>query len=155
MTTLFVGNLSPEVSDSDLRNVFSPYGEVGSIRVARDRGGRPRGFAFVELVIALLVAAVTIIVLLNYFRSTEETVKRATEQAPLSQSRLAADQATAVALRSAVALYLSREGKLPPDKTALEAFVNPPPQFQCPGQSYTYDPATGQVALTITNPTRC
>jgi len=114
-----------------------------------------RGFGVVELVITLLVAAVAVIVLLNYFRSTEETVKRATEQAPLAQSRLAADQATAVALRSAVAVYLSREGKLPPDKAALETLVNPSLQFQCPGQSYTYDPATGQVSLVITDVARC
>ena len=49
MATLFVGNLSPEATDSDLRKVFSVYGEIGSIRVARSRGGRLRGFAFVEL----------------------------------------------------------------------------------------------------------
>jgi RNA recognition motif-containing protein len=49
MTTLFVGNLSPEVTDSDLRKVFSVYGEIGSIRLARNRGGRPKGFALVEL----------------------------------------------------------------------------------------------------------
>jgi RNA recognition motif-containing protein len=49
LTTLFVGNLSPEVTDGDLRKVFAAYGEVGSIRVAHSRGGRPRGFAFVEL----------------------------------------------------------------------------------------------------------
>lgn len=49
MTTLFVGNLSPEVTDSDLRRVFSVYGEIGSIRVPRNRAGRPRGFALVEL----------------------------------------------------------------------------------------------------------
>jgi RNA recognition motif-containing protein len=49
LTTLFVGNLSPEVTDSDLRKVFSVYGEIGSIRVAHSRGGRPKGFALVEL----------------------------------------------------------------------------------------------------------
>ena len=49
MTTLYVGNLSPEATDSDLRAVFSPFGEIGSLRVARDRAGRARGFAFVEL----------------------------------------------------------------------------------------------------------
>ena len=49
MTTLFVGNLSPEATDSDLRKVFSVYGDIGSIRVARNRAGRPRGFALVEL----------------------------------------------------------------------------------------------------------
>lgn len=49
MTTLYVGNLSPEVTDSDLRKVFSVYGEIGAIRVAHNRAGRPRGFALVEL----------------------------------------------------------------------------------------------------------
>jgi RNA recognition motif-containing protein len=49
VTTLYVGNLSPEATDSDLRTVFSPFGEIGSLRVARDRAGRARGFALVEL----------------------------------------------------------------------------------------------------------
>lgn len=49
MTTLYVGNLSPEATASDLRAVFSPFGEIGSLRVARDCAGRARGFALVEL----------------------------------------------------------------------------------------------------------
>ncbi len=49
MTTLYVGNLSPEATDSDLRSVFSAFGEIGSLRVARNRAGRPRGFAYVEM----------------------------------------------------------------------------------------------------------
>ena len=49
MTTLYVGNLSPEATDSDLRTVFSAFGELGSVKVARDRAGRARGFAYVEL----------------------------------------------------------------------------------------------------------
>ncbi len=44
MTTVFVGNLSPEVTDSDLRELFGAYGKVGSVRVIRRRG-----LAFVEL----------------------------------------------------------------------------------------------------------
>jgi RNA recognition motif-containing protein len=58
MTTLFVGNLSPEVTDSDLQKVFSVYGEIGSIRLARNRGGRPKGFALVELEEEAAAAAV-------------------------------------------------------------------------------------------------
>ena len=58
MTTLFVGNLSSEVTDSDLRRVFSVYGEIGSIRVARNRGGRPKGFALIELEEEAAAAAV-------------------------------------------------------------------------------------------------
>lgn len=58
MTTLSVGNLSPEVTDSDLREVFSAFGTISSVRVARDRRGRPRGFAFVELTAEAAAAAV-------------------------------------------------------------------------------------------------
>jgi RNA recognition motif-containing protein len=58
LTTLFVGNLSPEATDSDLRTVFSVFGEIGSLRVARNRSGHSRGFAFVELEEEAAAAAV-------------------------------------------------------------------------------------------------
>jgi RNA recognition motif-containing protein len=49
-TRLFVGNLSYNVSEQELKEVFqSEQIEVRSVRVAMDRDtGRPRGFAFVE-----------------------------------------------------------------------------------------------------------
>ena len=44
MTTLFVGNLSPEVTDAELRHVFEEYGRVTSLRlVTRKR------LAYIEL----------------------------------------------------------------------------------------------------------
>lgn len=51
-TRLFVGNLSYNVSEQELKEVFqSEQIEVRSVRVAMDRDtGRPRGFAFVETV---------------------------------------------------------------------------------------------------------
>lgn len=51
-TRLFVGNLSYNVTEQELRDVFSSEGiELRSVRVALDREtGRPRGFAFVETV---------------------------------------------------------------------------------------------------------
>ena len=49
MTTLYVGNLSPDATASDLQALFSPFGEIESLRVARDRAGRARGFAIVQL----------------------------------------------------------------------------------------------------------
>ena len=49
MTTVFIGNLSPEVTDGDLEELFGTYGRITSIRIARDRRGRAREFAFVEL----------------------------------------------------------------------------------------------------------
>jgi cold-inducible RNA-binding protein len=49
-TRLFVGNLSYNVTEQELKDVFvSENIEVRSVRVAMDRDtGRPRGFAFVE-----------------------------------------------------------------------------------------------------------
>ena len=47
---LFIGNLSYNVGEDELRQLFSQYGEVVSASVPKDRDtGRPRGFAFVEM----------------------------------------------------------------------------------------------------------
>jgi RNA recognition motif-containing protein len=47
---IFVGNLSYEVTQEDLQEVFAEYGTVKSVRLPTDREtGRMRGFAFVEL----------------------------------------------------------------------------------------------------------
>jgi cold-inducible RNA-binding protein len=46
---LYVGNLSYQVTDSDLRDLFVPFGEPDSARVITDRdSGRSKGFGFVE-----------------------------------------------------------------------------------------------------------
>jgi cold-inducible RNA-binding protein len=49
-TRLFIGNLSYNVTEQELREAFTGDGiELRSVRVALDREtGRPRGFAFVE-----------------------------------------------------------------------------------------------------------
>ncbi len=45
---LFVGNLPFTVDEDQLRDMFSPFGQVKEIAVISDREtGRPRGFAFV------------------------------------------------------------------------------------------------------------
>jgi cold-inducible RNA-binding protein len=47
---LYVGNLSYEVGDSALQELFASQGEVLSAKVITDREtGRPRGFGFVEM----------------------------------------------------------------------------------------------------------
>jgi cold-inducible RNA-binding protein len=46
---LYVGNLSYETSENDLRDTFSQYGEVASAKIIMDRDtGRSKGFGFVE-----------------------------------------------------------------------------------------------------------
>ena len=47
---LFVGNLSYNVSDSDLQELFAAHGSVASAQVIMDRdSGRSKGFGFVEM----------------------------------------------------------------------------------------------------------
>ena len=47
---IYVGNLSYEATEDDLREAFSAHGAVTSVNVITDREtGRSRGFAFVEM----------------------------------------------------------------------------------------------------------
>jgi RNA recognition motif-containing protein len=48
--TIYVGNLSYQVTEEDLKRAFAEYGTVGRVQLPTDREtGRPRGFAFVEM----------------------------------------------------------------------------------------------------------
>ena len=47
---LYVGNLSYDTSEDDLRALFAQAGTVASVAVIKDRdSGRSKGFAFVEM----------------------------------------------------------------------------------------------------------
>lgn len=47
---IYVGNLSYDVNDKQLREVFEAYGSVSSAKVITDRNsGRSKGFGFVEM----------------------------------------------------------------------------------------------------------
>ncbi|NEO83360.1 MAG: RNA-binding protein [Spirulina sp. SIO3F2] len=47
--SIYVGNLSYDVTRDDLQEVFGEYGPVRRVSLPTDRvTGRPRGFAFVE-----------------------------------------------------------------------------------------------------------
>lgn len=48
--TIYIGNLSFQASEEDIRDVFTEYGEVTRISLPIDREtGRKRGFAFVDM----------------------------------------------------------------------------------------------------------
>jgi RNA recognition motif-containing protein len=50
MKSIFIGNLSFETSEDDVRVTFEQYGEVTRVTMVTDReSGLPRGFAFVEM----------------------------------------------------------------------------------------------------------
>lgn len=47
---IYIGNLSYEAGDKDLRQAFEPFGKVVSATVIKDKfTGRSRGFGFVEM----------------------------------------------------------------------------------------------------------
>lgn len=48
--SIYVGNLSYQVTEEDLKQTFGEYGKVARVQLPTDREtGRPRGFAFVEM----------------------------------------------------------------------------------------------------------
>lgn len=47
---IFVGNISRNVTEEDLREAFSAYGKISSVAILKDKfSGEPRGFGFVEM----------------------------------------------------------------------------------------------------------
>ena len=50
MKNVFVGNMSFQTTEAELRALFEPFGQVTRVHIAMDREtGRARGFAFVEM----------------------------------------------------------------------------------------------------------
>lgn len=47
---IYIGNLAYEVTEDDLRQEFSAFGEVSSVAIIKDTySGQSKGFAFVEM----------------------------------------------------------------------------------------------------------
>lgn len=49
-TKMYVGNLSYDATDTDIRELFEAHGTVADVFIVKDReSNRPRGFAFVSM----------------------------------------------------------------------------------------------------------
>lgn len=49
-TKLYVGNMSYNTTEEELRTMFSEAGTVGTVDIIKDRdSGRPKGFAFITM----------------------------------------------------------------------------------------------------------
>ncbi len=46
---IYVGNLSPEASETDIKTAFSGFGDIKEVRVIKDRAGKSKGYAFIEM----------------------------------------------------------------------------------------------------------
>lgn len=50
LKTIYVGNLLYAITSDELRELFSQFGEVLSVKLINDReSGKPKGFGFVEM----------------------------------------------------------------------------------------------------------
>jgi RNA-binding protein 39 len=47
---LYVGNIHFSITESDLQNVFEPFGELDFVQLQKEEGGRSRGYGFVQYV---------------------------------------------------------------------------------------------------------
>ncbi len=47
---IYIGNLSRDTTEHQLRQAFEGFGEVSTVKIVEDKySGEPRGFAFVEM----------------------------------------------------------------------------------------------------------
>jgi RNA recognition motif-containing protein len=47
---IYVGNLSYQVTEEDLKKAFEPFGQVDSVNIIKDKfSGQSKGFGFVEM----------------------------------------------------------------------------------------------------------
>ncbi len=47
---IYVGNLSHEITEGDLQEVFETFGQVSSVEIIKDKfSGQSKGFGFVEM----------------------------------------------------------------------------------------------------------
>ncbi len=47
---IYVGNLSYDITDDEVKDLFSPHGEISSVSIIKDKySGQSKGFGFVEM----------------------------------------------------------------------------------------------------------
>ena len=47
---IFVGNLGPDTTETEIEGLFRPFGQVGSVQLMRELfTGKGKGFGFVEM----------------------------------------------------------------------------------------------------------
>jgi RNA-binding protein 23/39 len=47
---LYVGNIHFSITETDLQNVFEPFGELEFVQLQKEEAGRSRGYGFVQYV---------------------------------------------------------------------------------------------------------
>jgi prepilin-type N-terminal cleavage/methylation domain-containing protein len=102
------------------------------------------GVTLVELMIVVTIIAVIAAIAITLYQDVQK------------KARLAADQGTIGAIRSAIAMYYGgSSGSFPPSQATVLTLLQVP-AWQCLGNSaWTYDPNTGLAALVVNDVSSC
>ena len=104
-----------------------------------------RGVTLVELMVVVAIIAIIAAIAITLYQDVQKKAK------------LAADQGTMAAIRSAIAIYYGKnDGVFPGSTATLNTLLQAPASWQCAGNSaYSYAPATGLAALAVNDVSGC
>jgi type IV pilus assembly protein PilA len=109
-------------------------------RLLRDR----HGVTLVELMVVVAIIAIIAAIAITLYQDIQK------------KARLAGDQGTIAALRSASAIYFGKNDGSFPTQGGLNTLVQPsPPVIQCPGASWTIDTVNGKITYTPNDTAAC
>jgi prepilin-type N-terminal cleavage/methylation domain-containing protein len=98
----------------------------------------------IELMVVVAIIAIIAAIAITLYQDVQKKAK------------LAADQGTIAALRSATAIYYGRHnGNFPVDQAMLNTLVVPTPNWQCTGNAYSYTAGNGRILISINSIASC
>jgi type IV pilus assembly protein PilA len=104
-----------------------------------------RGVTLVELMVVVAIIAIIAAIAITLYQDVQKKAK------------LAADQGTMAAIRSAIAIYYGKnDGFFPPSTASIDTLLQAPAAWQCAGNTgYGYVAATGLASLAINDVSGC
>jgi type IV pilus assembly protein PilA len=102
-----------------------------------------RGVTLVELMVVVAIIAIIAAIAITLYQDIQK------------KSRLAADQGTMAALRSAAAIYFGRNDGLFPTQATLQSSLVQGYTLQCLSASWAFDSATGIITYTPNDTSAC
>jgi prepilin-type N-terminal cleavage/methylation domain-containing protein len=106
-----------------------------------------RGVTLVELMVVVAIIAIIAAIAITLYQDVQK------------KARLAADQGTMAAIRSAIAIYYGKNDGVFPTQGSLNGgppLLQAAPSWQCAGNSgWTYDANTGLAALAVNDTSGC
>jgi prepilin-type N-terminal cleavage/methylation domain-containing protein len=102
-----------------------------------------RGVTLIELMVVVAIIAIIAAIAITLYQDVQKKAK------------LAADQGTIAALRSAIAIYYGRHNGTFPAGGDLNTLVVPSPNWQCAGNDYDYTATNGKLTIQINDVANC